>query len=169
MRRARSTPGVRAVVNIAQLGFTRLDLALHRRLGRSLGGLIARAPVLVLTTTGRKSGKRRRTPLVYVADAQTYLVVAAYGGSPWNPHWYANLQTNSGAGIEVRGQSITVQAQLVTGDARATLWPRMRTEIASLRTAESRTDREIPLIRLVPTSHKLSGDRKLDVCRPPFF
>ena len=153
MRRARSTPGVRAIVNIVQLGFTRLDLALHRRLGRSIGGAIARAPVLVLTTTGRKSGKRRRTPLVFVADAQTYVVVAAYGGSPWNPHWYANLQASAGAVIEVGGKSITVHAEFLTGDDREVLWPHMRAEIASLRTAERRTDREIPLVRLVPTSH----------------
>lgn len=152
MQRARSTGAIRGVVNVLQLGFTRLDLVLHRHLGRSLGGSIAHAPVLVLITTGRTSGKRRQIPLVYLEDGHVFLDVAAYGGSPWNPHWLANLRAHPGAEIEIGGRSIAVSSQILTGDERASLLPRVRHQIATFRAAERRTDREIPLIRLTPAS-----------------
>jgi deazaflavin-dependent oxidoreductase (nitroreductase family) len=125
---------------------------LFRRTGRSLGGRVAQAPTLLLTTIGRKSGAERTTPLVYVRDGHDFLVLAAYGGSPWNPHWLVNLRHAPTAIIDMDGSQFEVSASEVTGNERDDLLPLMRQSIKSLATAEARTDRKIPLVRLAPTS-----------------
>lgn len=161
-QRARSTPGVRGVVNAAQWCFTRLDLFLHHATGWSIGAAVAHAPQLVLITTGRRTGKTRRTPLVYVPYKESFLVVAAYGGSPWNPHWLANLRSFSRASIEVEHGRIDVEAQVVEGDRRADLWPMMCEQIASLHSAQGRTDREIPLVQLTPVGPSRTARNAVD-------
>ncbi len=138
----------RRTVNRLQWSLTRLDAMALRLMGKSLGGRIADAPTLLLTTTGRRSGKARTTPLVYVRDGDGFLVVAAFGGSPWNPHWLANLRHEPRATVEVDDDRVeVVAAELIDGD-RDQLWPAMLQAIKSLASAESRTDRTIPLIRL---------------------
>ena len=97
-----------------------------RLTGRSLGGRIANAPTLLLTTTGRRSGKQRTTPLVYVRDGDDFLVVAAHGGSPWNPYWPANLRHESRAIVDVDEAHIEVAAAELTGEERDRLWPTLR-------------------------------------------
>ena len=149
-QRDRSVWGARGVVNATQWCFTRFDLLLHRVTDRSLGAAVARAPHLLLITTGRRTGKTRRTPLVYVPDGVTFLVVAAYGGAPWNPHWLANVSSFWRATIVVEHRRIDVEAQVVEGERRADLWPMMCEQITSLRDAQARTDRQIPLVRLTP-------------------
>lgn len=134
-----------------QWGFTRVDAVLLQRTGRSLGGRVAEAPTMLLTTTGRRSGRERTTPLVYVRDDHDFLVLAAYGGSPWNPHWLVNLRHEPRAIIEVDGSRFAVCASEVRGSERDDLWPLMRRSVKSLATAEARTGREIPLVRLAPT------------------
>jgi F420H(2)-dependent quinone reductase len=132
--------------------FTRLDAMTFRWTGQSLGGRVARAPTLLLTTIGCRSGKARTTPLAFVRDGHDFLVVAAFGGSPWNPHCLANLRRERRATVDVDGMHLDVDASVVGGSERADLWPFMGHLIKSLRAAEARTDREIPLVRLTPTS-----------------
>jgi len=137
-----------SVLNLCQKAFTRLDTIVYRLTDKSIGGRIAHAPTLLLATTGARSGKRRTTPLVYVREGNDLLVVAAYGGSPWNPYWYTNLLAHPRATVDLEGTTLEVEATLVTGQGRARLWPKMRQEIASLPSAERRTSRQIPLVRL---------------------
>ncbi len=147
---ARTFPPVRRIVNRTQYWFTRFDGVLLRTTKRSLGGRAARAHVLLLTTTGRRTGQARTTPLVYVSDGENFLVLAAYGGSPWNPHWLANLRHDPRAEIQLYGHRLAVTACEVSGRERDDLWPHMRNEIRSLAAAERRTDRLIPLVRFTP-------------------
>ena len=148
--RAMKSTVVRRGVNRLQWAFIRLDTIVFRRIGRSLGGRVARAPTLLLTTIGRKSGAERTTPLVYVREGNDFLVLAAYGGSPWNPHWLANLRQRPAAVVEVAGSRLEVSASEVVGSERDDLMPLMRRSIKSLATSEARTHRDIPLVRLAP-------------------
>ncbi len=140
------------MVNRLQWAFTRIELMVFGRTGRTMGGHVAAAPTLLLTTTGRRSGVLRTTPLVFVPEGESFLVVAAYGGSPWDPYWVMNLRDNNCATVEVNGTHIDVMTSFVEGDERDALWPQMRERIASLHGAEQRTRRTIPLVRLAPRS-----------------
>jgi deazaflavin-dependent oxidoreductase (nitroreductase family) len=139
---------VRRVVNRGQRIFTSVEIIVIRRTGRSLGGWLARAPVCLLTTTGRRSGKPRTTPLVYVRDGEELFIVAAYGGSHWQPAWYLNLRANPDCVVEIGGAETDGRASIVAEDERHRLWPEMAAKIATLTRAQQRTKREIPLVRV---------------------
>ncbi len=129
--------------------------ALHRailRLTRGrLTGRVGRAPVLLLTTTGRRSGRRRTIPLLYVADGDDYVVVASNGGAPAHPAWYHNLCAHPDATVEVRGRSTPVRATDVpAGPERERLWQGAMAIYAGYASYATRTDRTIPLVRLTP-------------------
>ena len=102
--RARRSTGARRIVSRLQRAFTRIDRSIYRHRGCSLGGRAAHAETLLLRTTGRCSGADRTTPLVYVRHGADFLVVAANGGAPWNPHWLANLGAEPRAVIEFDGR-----------------------------------------------------------------
>jgi deazaflavin-dependent oxidoreductase (nitroreductase family) len=139
---------VRRIVNRCQRIFTSVEIVVIRRAGRSLGGRLARAPVCVLTTTGRRTARPRTTPVVYVRDGEELLVVAAYGGSPWQPAWYLNLRANPECVIEIDRARVNGRASIVAGEERHRLWPEMVAKIATLAGAQRRTQREIPLVRI---------------------
>lgn len=87
-----------------------LHVALYRLLGGRLVGKMGRAPILLLTVTGRRSGQRRTSPLLYQRDGQDYIVIASAGGQAKHPAWWLNLRANPGATIEVGRERFTVQA-----------------------------------------------------------
>ena len=107
--------------------------------------------MLLLTTIGRRTGQAHTTPLVYVPDGPSYLVVAAYGGLPWHPAWYLNLEDEPRATVVIDGVAMRVDATTVSGDARDRLWPTMAAGIATLtKSASLAAPRAIPLVRLTP-------------------
>jgi deazaflavin-dependent oxidoreductase (nitroreductase family) len=108
------------------------------------------ATVLLLTTTGRKSGKRRTTPLLYGEDAGRYVVVASVGGAPKHPAWYLNLRTDPEATIQVGGRTLGVRAETATPEERARLWTVMTRIYASYDDYQAKTSREIPIVILTP-------------------
>jgi deazaflavin-dependent oxidoreductase (nitroreductase family) len=112
----------RVVIAIARRVLPGLD----RRLLRVSGGRFSLAPkgarVLLLTTTGRRTGRPRTTPVMYTADGDGYLVVASNWGEPGDPAWLANLRADPAASIEVGGRRRTVTARLVMGEERVQLW-----------------------------------------------
>jgi len=126
----------------------------HRLLLQSpMGPLLSRTPFgrfLVLYTTGRRSGESRKTPLSYTTDGDAYVVIASDGGSPRHPDWYLNLQQDPRAEIDVGGRRHRVQATTVSGDERDRLWRRAVRSYAGYAGYQSRTDREIPVVRLSP-------------------
>lgn len=128
----------------------------HRLLLQSpLGPLVSATPwgrYLVLHTTGRRSGQVRQTPLSYTKDGDAYVVIASDGGSPRHPDWYLNVGSDPHAEVQIGGRRQPVRAETVTGDERERLW---RTAVASFpgyAGYQSRTDRQIPVVRLSPTS-----------------
>jgi deazaflavin-dependent oxidoreductase (nitroreductase family) len=104
--------------------------------------------ILLLTTTGRKSGEARTTPLIHRQDGNRWIIVASKGGSPDHPGWYKNLEANSDATIEVKGEEIPVRASTATGEERARLWRLMAEDWPAYDDYQKKTDREIPVVVL---------------------
>jgi deazaflavin-dependent oxidoreductase (nitroreductase family) len=115
--------------------------------GRMLSKVVG-APVLLLTTTGRKTGKRRTWPLLYLVEGDSYVVVASNGGSPTHPSWYLNLTSNPAATIQLGSYHISVDAQTASPEEKAFLWPKMVELYSGYETYQGRTKRQIPLVML---------------------
>lgn len=132
-------------------GFSHLNTWVYRASGgRWLGRFPSGAPVCLLTTIGRKSGRRRTTPLLYLRDGKDLVVVASQGGAPQHPSWYFNLQANPNAKVELGRSHFAVIARQVGEDERAALWPRLVAIYPPYETYQRRTTRRIPLLRLTP-------------------
>jgi deazaflavin-dependent oxidoreductase (nitroreductase family) len=105
-------------------------------------------PTLVLTTTGRRSGEPRSTPLIYGRHGDDHLVVASKGGSPEPPAWYHNLSEQPEVDVQVRGDRFRARARTATPDERPQLWRHMAEIWPAYDEYEERTDREIPVVVL---------------------
>jgi deazaflavin-dependent oxidoreductase (nitroreductase family) len=108
-------------------------------------------PILLLTTTGRKTGQPRTTPLIHGRDGDDYLVVASMGGAPQHPNWYRNLVADGTAEIQVLDQHIPVSARTAAEDEKPRLWKTVRDLWPNYDVYQSRTDRVIPVVVLSPT------------------
>ncbi len=118
--------------------------------GRWLGRFPGGVRVCLLTTTGRKSGKARTVPLLYLEDEGDFIVVGSQGGAPRNPGWYANLVGNPAADVQIGEQHIPVAARTVDAAEKAALWPRLVTLYPPYERYQRQTAREIPVVRLSP-------------------
>ena len=107
-------------------------------------------PTLLLTTTGRKSGIKRRTALIYGRDNADYVIVASKGGSPEQPAWYLNLEADPEVEIQVFDEVLPVVARTVGGEERERLWALMRQIWPAYDEYQTKTDREIPVVVLSP-------------------
>ena len=107
-------------------------------------------PTLLLTTTGRRSGVKRRTALIYGRDNTDYVVVASKGGSQEQPAWYLNLEANPEVEIQVFDEVLPAVARTAIGEERERLWALMRQIWPAYDEYQTRTDREIPVVVLTP-------------------
>jgi F420H(2)-dependent quinone reductase len=130
----------------------RLNVPLYRLSGGRIGGRVGRAPVLLLTTTGRKSGQQRTAPVVYLADGENLVVIGSNAGHSRTPAWSLNLQANPDAEVEVGRERRPVRARVAAGEERADLWRRHNEQYSGFDEYEARTDRDIALFVLEPTS-----------------
>jgi deazaflavin-dependent oxidoreductase (nitroreductase family) len=133
--------------------FSRIHVFLYKASGGRIGGRFKTAPVLLLTTTGRKTGKRRTTPLLYGEDAGRYVLVASVGGAPKHPAWYLNLGGNAEATIQVGGRKLAVHAETASPDERARLWTLMTRMYPGYDDYQAKTSREIPVVVLTPSAN----------------
>lgn len=135
--------------------FGRRFYRLHCRVYRLTGGLIGHRStmgrMLLLTTTGRRSGQARTTPLLYMPDGPNFVVVGSNGGRDQPPAWLLNLEAHPGADIQVGRRRMTVTAQVLRGAQAQDLWPRLVAHYAGWGYYRQLTDREIPVVRLVVT------------------
>lgn len=130
-----------------------LHVFLFRLTGGRLGGRLANLPVLLLTTRGRKSGKRRTVPLCYLPlpasqGPPRYAVVGSYGGSPIAPAWYKNLQTTNVAEIEVGRDRRTVGAYDAEPELAEELWQQFCQRYSGYEVYQAATRRKIPIVVL---------------------
>lgn len=103
-------------------------------------------PVCLLTTTGRKSGKRRTLPLLFMADGERVVLVASQGGLPKNPGWYYNLKAEPRVTVQIRGDVRPMLARPADDAERAELWPRLVALYADFDRYQSWTERQIPVV-----------------------
>jgi len=108
------------------------------------------ASVLILQTTGRKSGQTRKFPLIYGRDGADYVVVASKGGAPDHPGWYKNLLAHPDAKVQVRGDLIAVTARTGTAEDRQRVWPVMTAQWPPYDEYQRKTARSIPVVLLRP-------------------
>jgi deazaflavin-dependent oxidoreductase (nitroreductase family) len=105
--------------------------------------------ILLLTTTGHRSGKQRTTPLIFTEDGSgRYVVIASKGGAPEHPAWFKNLDADPEAAVQVKADKFTARARVATGDERAQLWKQMTEAWPDYDDYAQKTDREIPVVVL---------------------
>jgi F420H(2)-dependent quinone reductase len=124
----------------------RTNVAVYRWSKGRLGGKMQDLPVLILHTVGRKTGKPRQSPVLYVQDGENYAIVGSRGGSDAPPAWWLNLQAKPEATIEIKGTKRPVSARIATTEEKDLYWPRLVAGYPFYNDYQARTAREIPVI-----------------------
>lgn len=135
--------------------YSQANVWLYRRTGGRLGSTwrVGSAfprgvPILLLTTVGRKSGRRRTTPLLYLQDGSRLAIVGSQGGMPKHPQWYLNLQQHAEVEVQMGARVERMRARDATPNEHAELWPRLVALYADFATYQSYTERTIPVVLL---------------------
>jgi deazaflavin-dependent oxidoreductase (nitroreductase family) len=126
-------------------------IAEFRANGGKVGGPFEGAPVLLLHSTGARSGAERVHPLVYQADGDHLVVFGSKGGAPSHPDWYHNVVANPGVTVEVGERTVPMRARVAEGDEREHIWERQKQLMPGFADYEANTDRQIPVVVLEPT------------------
>jgi deazaflavin-dependent oxidoreductase (nitroreductase family) len=113
-----------------------------------VGGPFEGSPVLLLTSTGAKSGERRTTPVMYLPNGERMVIFASKAGAPENPAWYHNLLANPAAEVEVGSETVEVDATVTSGEERARLFRQQAELFPQFAEYEKKTTREIPVVAL---------------------
>ncbi|MGN9840806.1 nitroreductase family deazaflavin-dependent oxidoreductase [Nonomuraea sp. H19] len=115
-----------------------------------VGGMFEGAPLVLLTTTGAKSGKPTTTPVMYLADGDRYVIIASNAGADNHPAWYHNLRAAQEATAEIGTDAFAVKAVFVEGEERDRLYARMVAQAPGFAEYEAKTSRRIPVVALLP-------------------
>jgi deazaflavin-dependent oxidoreductase (nitroreductase family) len=115
-----------------------------------VGGKLGKAPILLLTTTGRKSGQPRTAPVLYLADGDRFVVINTNAGNDKTPAWSLNLRANPEADVEVGSRKVAVRSRLAEGEERADLWRRHSEQYSGWDYYESKLDRAVGVFVLEP-------------------
>lgn len=130
-----------------------LHVWIYRVSGGRIGGSAFNAPVLLLTATGRKSGRKRTTPLLYLdLGGEGCAIVGSYGGSDKLPAWAVNLQKTPNAQVQIGSKITQVNTITATAARKAELWPKLVAMYPDYQVYQDRTERDIPVILLTPVS-----------------
>jgi deazaflavin-dependent oxidoreductase (nitroreductase family) len=129
--------------------FNRQIIEEFRANAGNVDGPFKNTPLLLLTTTGAKSGKERTIPLAYVMDGDQYVIIASKGGAPSNPDWYYNLLAHPNATVEVGTQTFEAVARAVTEEPeRSRLYAKMVAKNPGFADYEAKSPRSIPAVLL---------------------
>lgn len=140
----RQTGGVGQTI---QRLFMRGHVSLYRLTGGKVGG---GKSFLILTTTGRKSGVERNTPLFFFTDADHFIIIASNGGAPKHPTWWLNLQSNPQAKVQIGPRVIPITARQADAEESKHLWSIIAEKYKNFVGYQKRTSREIPIVILAP-------------------
>ncbi len=121
---------------------------LYEHTGGRIGGRSPMGPMLLLTTTGRKSAQPRTTPLLYVPEGPDFLVVASNGGRDQAPAWLANLTSRPEATVQVGPERVAVVAEILVGADKDAVWSTLMAQYRGWDEYQQLTTREIPAVRL---------------------
>lgn len=130
--------------------FNRAVIEEFRANNGKVGGPFEGAPVLLLTTTGARSGERRTTPVMYLADGERMVIFASKGGAPTNPGWYHNLLATPTATVQVGAETLGADAVVTSGEEREKLFNRQAELYPQFADYARKTSRQIPVVALVP-------------------
>ena len=122
-------------------------IAEFRANGGKVGGMFAGAPLMLLTTTGAKTGQPRVAPLVYTTDGDDYVIIASKGGAPTNPDWYHNIVANPEVTVEIGTETFPARAR-VAGDDRDRLFDQQAALMPNFAEYQQNTTRRIPVVVL---------------------
>ena len=139
-----------SLVTTAQRFATGANTLVYRLSGGKLGGRIFGNPILLLNTTGRKTGRSRTTPLLYLPDGENMVIVASNGGAQKHPAWYFNLRSDPEVEVEIGDRKLQVRAQDAEGEEKQGLWKRLVAAYPGYANYQKKTDREIPVVILHP-------------------
>jgi deazaflavin-dependent oxidoreductase (nitroreductase family) len=106
------------------------------------------SPILLLTTTGRKSGKQHTMPLIFGEADGSQVLVASRGGAPEHPGWYLNLEANPEVGVQVKADTFRARARTAEGEERERLWKAMNEIWPHYDEYQTKTTRQIPVVVL---------------------
>jgi F420H(2)-dependent quinone reductase len=130
--------------------FGKVNVPVYRITRGRLMGKVGRVPVLLLTSTGRRTGQSRTAPVLYLADGDRVVVIGSNAGNTHAPAWSHNLKANPDAEIEIGGRRRTVRARVTEGEERSELWHRMNAQYGGFDDYDRRTSREIAVFVLDP-------------------
>ena len=117
-----------------------------RENGGEVTGRFAGAPLLLLTTTGAKSGEKRTTPLAFSSDGDDIIIIASYAGNPKHPAWFLNMRANAEVTIELPNETFITNAVIPEGDERQRLFDQQAAKMPAFKEYQAKTSREIPVI-----------------------
>ncbi len=117
-----------------------------------VGGSFAGAPMLLLHTTGAKSGKERVNPLVYQQRGSDLVVFASKAGATTHPDWFHNLKANPTVTVEVGAETLTMKSRVAEGDERTVIWEKQKADMPGFAEYEKTANREIPVVVLQPSA-----------------
>ena len=122
------------------------DLRAHK--GIATEGRFAGRELLLLITTGAKSGQPRTAPLAFTRDGDRYVIIASKGGSPTHPDWYHNVVHNPNVTVEVGGQAFAARAIITAGEERERLYANQASQMPNFAAYQLKTTRQIPVVAL---------------------
>jgi deazaflavin-dependent oxidoreductase (nitroreductase family) len=131
-------------------GLSKTHLVVYRLSRGRFLSRVAGMPVLLLTTTGRRSGKARTTPLTFFRDGANLVVIASNGGADQPPDWSLNLRQNPRALVEISQDELTVQARTASAEERDRLWVGITATYSGYARYQEKTARQIPVLILTP-------------------
>ena len=114
--------------------------------GGKVSGMFASEPLLLLTTTGAKSGQKRTNPLVHTLDGARVVIIASFGGAPTHPAWFLNIRANPEVTIELPGRSFTSKAVIPEGAERRRIYDQHAAQMPRFADYQAMTTRQIPVV-----------------------
>jgi deazaflavin-dependent oxidoreductase (nitroreductase family) len=140
-----------AIANPMIKAMSRLNTWAYRLTNGRLGGRFSGgAPVMLLTTIGRKTGRPHTTPLLYLRDGERVVTVASKGGMDHHPLWYRNLTANADVEVQIGAVATPMRARTATDDEMAAVWPKLVAMYPAYANYQARTSRKIPVVVLLP-------------------
>jgi deazaflavin-dependent oxidoreductase (nitroreductase family) len=133
---------------------SRVHRGLYRLTGGRLGNRLVGNDMLLLTTVGRRSGRRHTVPLLFLREGGTLVVVASYGGRDRHPAWYLNLVAEPEVRVQLSGRRIKGRARTAEPKERASWWPRVVDAYGDYAIYQTRTERVIPVVLIYPSPNQ---------------
>jgi F420H(2)-dependent quinone reductase len=138
-------------LNVFSKTFGSVHAWLYQKTDGKIGSsFVGGAPVMLLTTRGRKSGLQRTLPLLYLRDGEKLIAVASKAGSPSHPAWYLNLQADPDVQVQIGEEKRKMHAETASREQKAKYWPRLIAVYPPYQVYQARTDRDIPVVILRP-------------------